>query len=46
MALNIGPVGIGADHVAIQVLTAGDYHHGSLPLQQLRELAAALKART
>ena len=36
----------GADHVAIQVLTAGDYGHGSLPRQQWRELAAALKART
>jgi hypothetical protein len=36
----------GADHVAIQVLTVGDYHHGSLPRQQWRELAAALKART
>ena len=36
----------GADHVAIQVLTAGDYGTGSLPRQQWRELAAALKART
>jgi probable F420-dependent oxidoreductase len=35
----------GADHVAIQVLTAGDYGTGSLPRQQWRELAAALKAR-
>jgi hypothetical protein len=32
----------GADHVAIQVLTAGDYGHGSLLRQQWRELAAAL----
>ena len=36
----------GADHVAIQVLTSGDYHHGSLPRQRWRELATALKART
>jgi probable F420-dependent oxidoreductase len=36
----------GADHVAIQVLTPGDYGQGSLPRQQWRELAAALKART
>jgi probable F420-dependent oxidoreductase len=36
----------GADHVAIQVLTAGDYGHGALPRQQWRELAAALKARS
>jgi probable F420-dependent oxidoreductase len=35
----------GADHVAIQVLTAGEYGDGSLPRQQWRELAAALKAR-
>jgi probable F420-dependent oxidoreductase len=36
----------GADHVAIQMLTAGDYGDGPLPRQQWRELAAALKART
>jgi probable F420-dependent oxidoreductase len=36
----------GADHVAIQVLTASEYGTGSLPRQQWRELAAALKART
>jgi probable F420-dependent oxidoreductase len=36
----------GANHVAIQVLTAGDYGHGSLPRQQWRELASALKARS
>jgi probable F420-dependent oxidoreductase len=36
----------GADHVAIQVLTAGEYGQGRLPRQQWRELAAALKART
>jgi probable F420-dependent oxidoreductase len=35
----------GADHVAIQVLTAGDYGRGPLPRQQWRELAAAWKAR-
>ena len=35
----------GADHVAIQVLTSGDYGRGPLPRQQWRELAAALKAR-
>jgi probable F420-dependent oxidoreductase len=35
----------GADHVAIQVLTAGDYDRGPLPRQQWRELAAAWKAR-
>jgi probable F420-dependent oxidoreductase len=36
----------GADHVAIQVLTSGDYGHGPLPRQQWRELAAALNARS
>jgi hypothetical protein len=36
----------GADHMAIQVLTAGDYGHGSLPRQQWRELASALKNRS
>jgi hypothetical protein len=36
----------GADHVAIQVLTAGDYGHGPLPRQQWRELASALNARS
>jgi probable F420-dependent oxidoreductase len=36
----------GADHVAIQVLTAGEYGRGPLPRRQWRELAAALKART
>jgi probable F420-dependent oxidoreductase len=36
----------GADHVAIQVLTAGDYGRGPLPRHQWRELAAAWKART
>jgi probable F420-dependent oxidoreductase len=36
----------GANHVAIQVLTAGEYGHGPLPRAQWRELAAALKART
>jgi probable F420-dependent oxidoreductase len=35
----------GADHVAIQVLTAGDYGHGPLPRQQWRALAAGLQAR-
>jgi probable F420-dependent oxidoreductase len=35
----------GANHVCIQVLTAGDRHHGSLPRQQWRELAHALHAR-
>jgi probable F420-dependent oxidoreductase len=35
----------GANHVAIQVLTAGEYGQGPLPRQQWRELAAALKAR-
>jgi probable F420-dependent oxidoreductase len=32
----------GADHVAIQFLTAGDRHSGPLPRQQWRTLAAAL----
>jgi probable F420-dependent oxidoreductase len=32
----------GANHVCIQVLTAGDRHHGPLPRQQWRELAHAL----
>jgi hypothetical protein len=36
----------GADHVAIQVLTAGDFGHGPLPRQQWRGLASALKARS
>ena len=36
----------GADHVAIQVLTAGEYGHGPLPRHQWRELAAAWKARS
>jgi probable F420-dependent oxidoreductase len=35
----------GANHVAIQVLTAGDYGQGPLPRRQWRELAAALKTR-
>jgi probable F420-dependent oxidoreductase len=36
----------GADHVAIQVITAGEYGQGPLPRQQWRDLAAALMART
>jgi probable F420-dependent oxidoreductase len=36
----------GANHVAIQVLTAGEYGRGPLPRQQWRELATALKARS
>ena len=32
----------GADHVAIQILTANDRHSGQLPRQQWRTLAAAL----